>query len=122
MSLVIKACQEQQFTILCDSGFQKKYFSIMVRLWDQKLGKVITCFLDAPVCNIATGETLYKALEAMLEARGIPWNNVIGFASDSASIMVGKRNRVLRRVIQRQPDVSLWAAYATSLFFALQQV
>ena len=28
----------------------------------------------------------------MLEARAIPWNNVIGFASDSASVMVGKRN------------------------------
>ena len=66
---------------------------------------VITHFLDAPVCNIATEETLIKALEAVLEARGIPWINVIGFASDSASVMVVKRNSVLSRVIQQQPDV-----------------
>ena len=105
---LIKACQEQPFTILCDGGndnFEKKYFGIMVRLWDNKLGKVITRFLDASVCNIATGETLFKALEAVLEARGMPWSNVVGFASDSASVMVGKRNSVLSRVIKQQPDV-----------------
>ena len=61
---LIKACQEQPFTILCDGGndnFENKYFGIMVRLWDEGLGKVTTRFLDAPVCNIATGETLFKA-------------------------------------------------------------
>ena len=41
----------------------------------------------------------------MLETRNIPWKNVIGFASDSASVMVGKRNSVLSRVIIQQPNV-----------------
>ena len=41
----------------------------------------------------------------MLETHNIPWKNVIGFASDSASVMVGKRNSVLSRVIIQQPDV-----------------
>ena len=76
-----------------------------MRLWEERLGKVVTRFLDAPVCNIATGETLFQALSAVLEARGIPWRNVIGYASDSARIMVGKRNSVLSRLIQKQPDV-----------------
>ena len=91
---LIKACQEQPFTILCDGGndnFEKKYFGIMVRLWDQKYEKVVTRFLDAPVCNFATGELLFKALETVLETRGIPWINVVGFGSDSASVMVGKK-------------------------------
>ena len=105
---LIKACKEQPFTIICDGGndnFAKKYFGVIVRLWDDKLGKVITRFLDAPACNIATGKTLFRALAVVREARGIPWINVIGFASDSASVMVGKRNSVLSRVIQQQPDV-----------------
>ena len=105
---LVKACQEQPFTLLCDGGndnFEKKYFGIMVRLWEERLGKVVTRFLDAPVCNIATGETLFQALSAALETREIPWRNVIGFASDSASVMVGKRNSVLSRLTQKQPDV-----------------
>ena len=55
--------------------------------------------------NVATGETLFNALVAVLETHNIPWKNVIGFASDSASVMVGKRNSVLSRVIIQQPDV-----------------
>ena len=59
-----------------------------------------------PVCNIATGETLYNPLIAVLETQYIV-ENVIGFASDSASVMVGKINRlsVLSHVITQQPDV-----------------
>ena len=55
---LIKACQNQPFTILCDGGndnFEKKYFGIMVCVWEEKLNKVVTGFLDAPVCNLATG-------------------------------------------------------------------
>ena len=44
-------------------------------------------------------------LDQVLEARGIPWSNVVGFCSDSASVMVGKRNSVLSRVIEHQPHV-----------------
>ena len=83
---VVKACREQPFTILCDGGndkFEKKCFGIMVRFWDEKLGKVVTRFLDAPICNIATGESLFNAMDGVLETRQIPWQNVIGFASDS---------------------------------------
>ena len=39
------------FTILCDGGndnFEKKYFGIMVRFWDEQIKKVATRFLDAP--------------------------------------------------------------------------
>ena len=57
------------------------------------------------MCNIATGETLFNALAAVLETHNIPWKNLIGFASDSASVMVGKRNSVLSRVIIQQPEV-----------------
>ena len=69
---LVKACQEQLFTLLCDGGnhnFEKKYFGIMVRFWEERLGKVVTRFLDAPVCNIATRETLFPALSAVLEAQ-----------------------------------------------------
>ena len=105
---VVSFLTKQPFTVLCDGGndnFEKKYFGVMVRFWDEQLRKVVTRFLDAPVCNIATGETLFIALADTLKTRQIPWKNLIGFASDSASVMVGKRNSVLSRVISKQPNV-----------------
>ena len=105
---VVAACRTQAFTILSDGGndnFMKKYFAILVRLWDDKRREAVVQFLDMPVCNVATGETLFQAMNTALEERSIPWTNAIGFASDSASVMVGKRNSVLSRVRERNPDV-----------------
>ena len=56
--LTLRNPQSQQF----DGGndnFQNKYFSIMIHVFEEKLSKVITGFVNAPVCNIATGETLH---------------------------------------------------------------
>ena len=107
-ALVTEACVKGPFSIMCDGGndkFDKKYFAIMVRYWDDCLDKVVTRFLAMPVCNIASGQSLFDALEAELSSRLIPWKNVVGFASDSASVMVGIRNSVLSRVRAKQPDV-----------------
>ena len=112
---VIEACQKLPFTILCDGGndnFEKKYFGIMVRFWSKEINKIVTRFLDAPIVNIVTGATLFKAMDEVLN---IPWRNVVGFASDSASVMVGKRNSVLSRVIQQQYIYSPWVVCVTLL-------
>ena len=105
---VVSACQTQPFTILCDGGndnFHKKYFGVMVRLWDIRRSEAVVRFLDCRVCNTATGQTLFDALSAVLEMRLIPWEKVIGFASYSASVMVGRRNSVLSRIREQQPSV-----------------
>ena len=51
-----------------------------------------------PVCNIATAEALFDALSNELESRDLPWSNVIGYASDLCSMMVGAHNSVLNRL------------------------
>ena len=105
---VFAACRMQPFTILCDGGndnFEKKYFGVMVRLWDDCRDEVVDRFLDCPVCNIATGENLFEALADVLQKRDIPWKNVVGFASDSASVIVDRHNSVLSRVCEQQPKV-----------------
>lgn len=37
--------------------------------------------------------------------RNIPWSNCIGFSSDNCSVMIGKKNSVLSRVKEANPDV-----------------
>ena len=77
----------------------------MVRFWDDSKRKVVTRFLAMPVCNIATTDALFKSIEKELESHNIPWKNVVGYASDTASVMVGVRNSVLSRIKQKQPNV-----------------
>ena len=116
---VVSTCQTQPFTILCDGGndnFHKKYFGVMVRLWDVRRSEAVVRFLDYPVYNIATGQTLLGALSAVLEKRFIPWENVIGFASDSASVIVGRRNSVF---VSNSQVCSALVAPATSPHYVL---
>ena len=108
-ALVAEACVKGPFSILCDGGndkWDKKYFAIIVRYWDECLSKVVTRFLAVPVCNSATAQSLFDALEAELSSRSIPWKNTVGFASDSASVMVGVRNSVLSRVWKKQGNLA----------------
>ena len=57
------------------------------------------------VCNVATAQTLFDVLAHELESHNVPWTNIIGFASDTASVMVGKRNSVLSRLLEKQPKL-----------------
>ena len=120
----LPSCRKQKFSILCDGGndnFNKKYFGILVRLWDDRRREVVVRFLDIPVCNIATGETLFQALATALESRAILWENYIGFASDSASVMVGRRNSVLNRIRDRHLMFLVLVVCATLLPSVLLQ-
>ena len=108
LNVVVKACKRSPFSILCDGGndqLDKKYFAILVRYWEDITNQVVTRFLALPVCNISTSQALFDALALEIDSRNIPWENAVGFASDTANVMVGQRNSVLSRVKLKQPNV-----------------
>ena len=65
----------------------------------------VTRFLSMPIRNIATAELLLLDIEKEFELHGIPWNNLISYASDTASVMVGKYYSVLSRLLSKQPKL-----------------
>ena len=70
-----KVCQTSPFTILYDGGNDqcgKKYFVIMVRVWDDSKRQAVKRFLAMTVCNISTAEALFNAIEHELEYNNIP--------------------------------------------------
>ena len=77
---VIKMSREGSFTILCDEGndTDNKNFAILAHLWDERLEKPVTRFLDMPACNVGTAEDLFDHINAALEKWDIPWSNVVG--------------------------------------------
>ena len=50
----------------------KKYFAVLVRYWDNKVNHVATSFLAMLVCNTATAEKLFDALNEVMEEYKIP--------------------------------------------------
>ena len=105
---VTKACSRRPFSLLCDGGnnmFEKKHFGIMVWYWEEETGDVMTRFLDMPLCNVANSQTVFDCMDVVISKRGIPCGNAIGFASDRASVMIGKRNDVLSRIHGRRPNI-----------------
>ena len=105
---VIQFCCTSPFTLLCDGGndqTDRKYFGIMVRYWDKVEQYPVTRFLSMPVCNVATAQSLFTTIEEEFKSCSIPWSNMIGYASDTASVMVGKNNSVLSRLLRKQPKL-----------------
>ena len=91
-----------------------RYFAVLVKYWDDKVNHVATRFLAMPVCNIATAEKMFEALNEVMEENIIPWENVVGYTSDTANVMVGARNSVLSR-IRDNLRFSVWGVCVTWL-------
>ena len=101
-SIVAKACQQSPITILCDGGSDQLGKNILVRYWDEPTNHVATRFLALPISDISASEALFEALALELSSRYKPWENIIGYTSDTANVMVGKRNSVLSRLKLKQ--------------------
>ena len=83
----------------------KLTISILVRYWDKEAEQPVTIFLCMPVCNIATAEAHFTVIEKEFGSRKIPWSNMVGYASDTASFMVGRHNSGFSRLLQKQPKL-----------------
>ncbi|KAL6459468.1 hypothetical protein MHYP_G00329400 [Metynnis hypsauchen] len=103
-----KTCRSQPFSLMCDESNNRKtdkQFVILARLYDEATLQVTTRFMEMPVCNVGNAENLYEKLSEALRKRGIPWENLIAFNSDNASVMKGRYNSVISRLKTSQPHV-----------------
>ena len=50
-------------------------------------------------------EALFTLIEEEFGSRKIPLSNMVGYASDTASVTVGRHNSVLSRLLQKQPKL-----------------
>ncbi|KAJ8333719.1 hypothetical protein SKAU_G00410380 [Synaphobranchus kaupii] len=103
---VVQLCQNQPFGLLCDESTSRstdKEFVILARVFNEE--RLVTKFLDMPVCNIGKAENLFTSLNKVLSERKIDWSNVVAFNSDNCSVMKGKHNSVVSRIKEVQPSL-----------------
>ena len=92
---LVKQSQTGPFAFLCDEPNdtnQQKTLAIEVKYFDEVRERAVTGFLDMPICNIGTAQSIFDQLDATFEAKGIPWKNVVALISDNCNTMVEKRN------------------------------
>ena len=93
MKPLTECLRTQPFSILIDEATDRtddKTVLIMARYLCKTQEKVMTSFLAMPECPIADSVKLFKHIENTMEENGIPWGNILGQSSDSASVMVGR--------------------------------
>ena len=101
MDRFLPAAQEGPETIMMDESnncSDDKACAILVRMVDPTTFQLENRFLGMPIYNIPIGESLFNVLKAILSQYSTEWDNVKGFSSDTASVMVGVRNSVRSRV------------------------
>ena len=66
---------------------------------------VVDALLDTVIVADGSAAGLFSSFRSLLEARNIPLNNIIGFASDNCSTMVGGRNDFQKLLKDEVPSV-----------------
>lgn len=92
---IARICKENVFSLLIDESTDisvSQILAVMVRYFDQRKCKLTDALLDIVEVDDASGEGLFKAVKELLASKDIPLQNIIGFASDNCSAMLGINN------------------------------
>ena len=88
-----------------DRGVEAKDLVILLRFFDTKLMKAVTRFLDLPTANDGTAAAIFAKVSESLESRGLSYDKLICFNSDTCNTMKGQRNVVVRHLKEKQPNL-----------------
>lgn len=102
---LINILKVNKFSILIDEGTDiglNKTMCVLVRYVNPQNGEVNTKLLDLLELNAVdcSAEKLFCEFKNLLIKFELPITNVIGMASDGASVMVGKNNSFASRLLQ----------------------
>ena len=80
--------------------------AIMLRFFDNKLGRVQCFFFALESVQRATGELLFEAIDKHFQnSVRFCYDNLIGLGTDGANVMLGQRNSVLSRLRLKQANI-----------------
>ena len=117
LSLKLRACN---FSLIVDESTDKtgtKFLVMIARHYDMSTSEVKEDFLALPVVTDASAAGLKKLIYEVFRGRNIPLKNLVGFASDNASVMLGKNNGLAAQIKKDVPWLSVFGCICHS--FAL---
>lgn len=119
---LIQKLQVNKFSIIIDETTDcstTKACAILVKFYDTVERKICTALLD--LVNIydnhgsASGEALFNIIMNCLNSNSIPLSNLIGFAADGASNIMGSLNSVSSRLKNANPGICIFKCVAHTI-------
>lgn len=105
---VTEMCKKNKFSLMIDESTDvsvSEILAVMVRYYDKNKWKVTDALLDILEVEDASAEGLYKVVKKLFQSKDIPLTNIIGFASDNCSTMMGSRSGFQARLKGDVPSV-----------------
>ena len=78
---------------------------VLVRLFDFKIMKDVTRFIDLPSITNGSAAAIFSKIDECLTSFVLRYENLICFNSDTCNIMKGHRNGVIRYLQEKQPNI-----------------
>ena len=114
----------QKYCVIVDESTDvscSKLLCVVIRYYSKSEKRIVTSFLSLIPVVKATGNDLFEALKSCLEESGLDLTNCIGYASDGASVMVGKHNSVWSRIKEASPNCIVIKCICHSLALCIKR-
>ncbi|CAH1371494.1 unnamed protein product, partial [Tenebrio molitor] len=100
--------KKEKFSIIVDETTDiatKKSLVINCRFYNQDQRKIKDHFAELVEVENCSAESLFSAVKAFLDKNQVPYNNVVGFGSDNANVMMGEFNSVQQKLTEICPGI-----------------
>ena len=114
--------KNSKFSIIIDETTDcsvQKSCAVIIKFFDSVKNEIKTQMLD--LIDVyknnggSTGDNIFNMLMNCLRAHTIPLNNLVGFAADGASNIMGKHNSVTSRLKTAAPGITVFKCVAHSI-------
>lgn len=100
--------KSNKFSLLIDESNKKygiTYLNLLVKYFDEKVGKVVTRFFKSVTVGHATAVDLAKKIMDVLAEDTIPTDNLLMVMSDSPNVMRGEKGGVIKILKDKMPHL-----------------
>ena len=107
-TMISKVTLSPAFSLLMDESTDRgvtKREGTLIRYYDESTLTVATSFMGLQEVPQATASNLFECLDFHITQAGLGYKKIIGWNSDSASVMLGKHNSVVSRLKAKQPNL-----------------
>lgn len=103
LAVISRTLRENKFSIIIDETTDistTKCLAMVVRYFEKNLGRVVDKFFRLIELTDFYAKSIYDKIKLFFDTHHIPLENLIGFASDNASVMMGQ-NRGVRNFFEK---------------------
>ena len=91
------------FSLLMDESTDREREGTLIRFYDESTLHIATGFLGLQEVPEANASNLLECLDFHMIQAGLSYEKLIGWNSDGASVMLGRRNSFVSRLKEKQP-------------------